>query len=55
MTATTTLTGPPWHERTSTVVGASIAGLIVLGILFLLVSNMQGRPWGHAATTVVAR
>jgi hypothetical protein len=28
----------PWHERTSTVVGASVAGLAVIGILFLLVS-----------------
>jgi cytoskeletal protein RodZ len=28
--------GPPWHERTSTVVGASIAGLLVIGLLFLL-------------------
>jgi hypothetical protein len=28
--------GPPWHERTSTVVGASIAGLVVIGLLFLL-------------------
>jgi hypothetical protein len=28
--------GPPWHERTSNVVGASIAGLVVIGLLFLL-------------------
>jgi hypothetical protein len=28
--------GPAWHERTSTVVGASIAGLLVIGILYLL-------------------
>jgi cytoskeletal protein RodZ len=30
--------GRPWHERTSTVVGASVAGLAVIGILFLLIS-----------------
>ena len=30
--------GRPWHERTSTVVGASVAGLAVIGILFLLAS-----------------
>jgi cytoskeletal protein RodZ len=28
----------PWHERTSTVIGASVAGLVVIGILFLAAS-----------------
>jgi cytoskeletal protein RodZ len=28
----------PWHERTSTVIGASVAGLVVIGILFLVAS-----------------
>ena len=31
----------PWHERTATVVGASIAGLVVIGILVLLVSYVS--------------
>lgn len=30
--------GPPWHERTSTVVGASIVGLLVIGIVYLVAS-----------------
>jgi hypothetical protein len=34
--------GRPWHERTSTVVGASVAGLAVIGILFLLISYVAG-------------
>lgn len=29
---------PPWHERTSTVVGASAAALVAIGFLWLLVS-----------------
>ena len=28
----------PWHERTSTVIGASVLGLVVIGILFLVVT-----------------
>jgi cytoskeletal protein RodZ len=28
----------PWHERTSIVIGASVAGLVVIGILFLVAS-----------------
>lgn len=30
--------GPAWHERTSTVVGASIAALAVLALLWLVIS-----------------
>ncbi len=29
---------PAWHERTSTVVGASVAGLAVIGLLWLVIS-----------------
>jgi hypothetical protein len=33
--------GPPWHERTSTVVGASVVGLMVIGIVYLLASYLS--------------
>ena len=35
-----TLTEPPWHERTSTLVGASVAALLALGILYFLISTV---------------
>ncbi|MCV7133548.1 hypothetical protein H7J06_11185 [Mycobacterium hodleri] len=31
-----------WHERTSTVVGASIGAIAVIGVLYLLISYMVG-------------
>jgi hypothetical protein len=33
---------PAWHERTSTVVGASAAALAVIGLLWLLISYVVG-------------
>lgn len=30
---------PAWHERTSTVVGASLAGVVVLALLYFLIST----------------
>jgi hypothetical protein len=33
---------PAWHERTSTVVGASAGALAVIGLLWLLVSYVTG-------------
>jgi len=33
---------PPWHERTSTVVGASVGAIAVIGILYLLISYLFG-------------
>jgi hypothetical protein len=35
-----TLTEPAWHERTSTVVGASVAALLALAILYFLISTV---------------
>jgi len=35
-----TLTEPAWHERTSTVVGASAAALLALAILYFLISTV---------------
>lgn len=35
-----TLTEPPWHERTSTVVGASVAALLALAILYFLITTV---------------
>jgi hypothetical protein len=33
---------PPWHERTSTVVGASVGAIAVIGVLYLLISYLVG-------------
>ena len=33
---------PPWHERTSTVVGASVGAIAVIGLLWLLISYVVG-------------
>ncbi|MCW2550696.1 MAG: hypothetical protein JWR78_477 [Mycobacterium sp.] len=33
---------PAWHERTSTVVGASVGALAVIGLLWLLISYVAG-------------
>jgi len=33
---------PAWHERTSTVVGASIGAIAVIGVLWLLISYVVG-------------
>jgi cytoskeletal protein RodZ len=33
---------PAWHERTSTVVGASVGAVAVIGVLYLLISYMVG-------------
>ena len=33
---------PQWHERTSTVVGASVGALAVLGLLWLVISYVAG-------------
>jgi hypothetical protein len=35
--------GRPWHERTSTVIGASVAALVAIGIVFLAVSYVSKR------------
>jgi cytoskeletal protein RodZ len=35
-----TLSEPPWHEHTPTVVGASVAALLALGILYFLISTV---------------
>jgi hypothetical protein len=35
-----TLTEPPWHERTSTVVGATAAAILALAILYFLISTV---------------
>jgi hypothetical protein len=35
-----TLTEPAWHERTSTVVGTSVAALLALAILYFLISTV---------------
>jgi len=35
-----TLTEPAWHERTSTLVGASVAALLALAILYFLISTV---------------
>jgi len=32
----------PWHERTSTVVGASVGAIAVIGLLWLLISYVVG-------------
>ncbi|WP_173007857.1 hypothetical protein [Mycolicibacterium sp. P1-18] len=32
----------PWHERTSTVVGASVGAIAIIGVLYLLISYMVG-------------
>ena len=34
----------PWHERTSTVVGASVGAIAVIGLLWLLISYVVGGP-----------
>ncbi|TPG29899.1 cell division protein CrgA [Mycolicibacterium hodleri] len=33
---------PPWHERTSSVVGASVGALAVIGLLWLVISYVAG-------------
>lgn len=33
---------PAWHERTSTVVGASVGAIAIIGVLYLLISYMVG-------------
>jgi hypothetical protein len=33
---------PAWHERTSTVVGASVGAIAVIGLLWLLISYVVG-------------
>ncbi|HYO03452.1 MAG TPA: hypothetical protein VET27_16910 [Mycobacterium sp.] len=33
---------PAWHERTSTVVGASVGALAVIGLLWLVISYVVG-------------
>jgi hypothetical protein len=35
-----TLSDPPWHEKTPTVVGASVAALLALAILYFLISTV---------------
>jgi hypothetical protein len=35
-----TLSEPPWHEHTPTVVGASVAALLALAILYFLISTV---------------
>lgn len=32
--------GPAWHERTSTLAGASLAAVVVLALLYFLISTM---------------
>ncbi len=45
-----TLTEPPWHERTSMLVGASIAALLALAILYFLISTVV-RQFNEPAQT----
>jgi hypothetical protein len=45
-----TLTEPPWHERTPTVVGASIAALLALALLYFLISTVA-RQFNEPAQT----
>jgi cytoskeletal protein RodZ len=35
-----TLSEPPWHEHTPTVVGASVAALLAIAILYFLISTV---------------
>ena len=42
---------PAWHERTSTVVGASVGAIAVIGVVYLLVSYLFGgsdEPGGNS-------